>query len=191
MTISDWVMVIAVLVAPILAVQAQSILDSIRATKQRRLHVFRELMRTRAARLSGAHVQALNSIDLEFAGKSKDKRVRGAWKLYFEHLSNGGYGASGEAEWFRKGDELLFDLIHEIATAVGYGFDKAYIQRVHYAPQGHAELEADQAAIRKGVAELLAGSRSIPVIVRDADDDIASAASRGSPKRRRGGRVNE
>jgi hypothetical protein len=35
-----------------------------KAKKQRKLHIFKTLMATRAARLSAEHVQALNMIDL-------------------------------------------------------------------------------------------------------------------------------
>lgn len=70
MTIADWLMIAAVLVAPVLAVHIQRRLDQHRESRDRRLRIFHTLMATRAARTSPAHVEALNRIDLEFSGKS-------------------------------------------------------------------------------------------------------------------------
>jgi hypothetical protein len=59
-------MVVAVLLGPILAIQAEKFLHSRRERRQRKLEVFRTLMANRAAGLSPAHVEALNRIDIEF-----------------------------------------------------------------------------------------------------------------------------
>lgn len=82
-------MVIAVLLGPILAVQAQKWVEVLREDKNRRLYTFKRLMATRGATLSPGHVEALNSIDLEFNGKGKkDEQVRRCWKEYLDHLGN-------------------------------------------------------------------------------------------------------
>ncbi|MCG0019452.1 DUF6680 family protein [Vibrio parahaemolyticus] len=70
MDIKDWITIGAVIIGPILAVQAQKIIENITERKRRKLQLFHTLMETRATRLSGAHVSALNMIDLEFYGKS-------------------------------------------------------------------------------------------------------------------------
>ena len=69
MTTSDWVMVFAVLIAPLLAVQAQKFIERMREKRQRKLSIFFQLMATRATRVAPQHVQALNMIDIEFYGK--------------------------------------------------------------------------------------------------------------------------
>ena len=66
MTISDWLVILAIIIAPILAVQVQKIIESRRSKRERKLQVFKALMATRATPLSPIHVEALNMIDIEF-----------------------------------------------------------------------------------------------------------------------------
>jgi len=65
---------------PILGVQAQKWLE--RATERRRARrsIFHALMSNRATRLNDDFVKALNLIDLEFSGGSKDREVINAWR---------------------------------------------------------------------------------------------------------------
>ena len=87
----DWLIVLATIAGPILAVQAQKAVEALRERRGRKERVFAQLMATRAARLSAEHVQALNTIDLVFFGSSVlgiRRRSRGeqavldAWKEY-------------------------------------------------------------------------------------------------------------
>ena len=87
MTVSDIIMVIAILLAPLLAVQIQKWIEIFRETRQRKLYVFHTLMATRAARVSTEHVQALNMIDIIFYKDKAEKPVREAWKKYLDHLN--------------------------------------------------------------------------------------------------------
>ena len=68
MKLSDVLMIAAVLLAPVVAVQVQKWLEQYRAERERQLRIFKTLMATRATGLSHDHVQALNLIDLEFQG---------------------------------------------------------------------------------------------------------------------------
>ena len=87
MTISDVLMIVAVLVAPFLAVFAQKQIELWRERRARKLWVFKTLMATRGRALSVEHVQALNMIDLEFT-KASEKEILSAWKLYHDHLNS-------------------------------------------------------------------------------------------------------
>ena len=81
------VMVWVVAKAPAWAVNAQWLLQLKKEERDRRLWIFKALMRTRAAPLSADHVQALNLIDVEFCSDSEsDKAVREAWRRYRQHL---------------------------------------------------------------------------------------------------------
>jgi hypothetical protein len=60
MTISDGLMLLAVLFAPLAAVQVQKWLEHHREDRERKLRIFKTLMATRATALSQEHVQALN-----------------------------------------------------------------------------------------------------------------------------------
>jgi hypothetical protein len=79
MTISDVLMIVAILIAPFLAVFAQRQIDLWREQRQRNLWVFKTLMATHGRTLSPEHVQALNMIELKFQ-KSSEKPILDAWK---------------------------------------------------------------------------------------------------------------
>lgn len=82
MAIAYWLMIIAVLVGPIIAVQLTRYRDNL---KERKLAIFKVLMATRAYNVSWTHVEALNRIDLEFDHNNrKEKAVIAAWKEYIE-----------------------------------------------------------------------------------------------------------
>jgi len=68
MTNAEMLMVLATIVGPIAAVQAQKWVERARASVQRQEWVFITLMATRQDKLGQEHVRALNSIDLAFYG---------------------------------------------------------------------------------------------------------------------------
>ena len=86
MTSTDILTITAIILGPILAVQAEKFLERKREQKNRRLSVFKTLMATRGSVLSTAHVEALNRIDLEFSEDKKFKKVITSWKEYFDNL---------------------------------------------------------------------------------------------------------
>ena len=65
-TSAEWAIVFATLLGPILAVQAQKVLEGLREYRAAKLWVFRSLMTTRMQRLSIDHVRTLNMIDICF-----------------------------------------------------------------------------------------------------------------------------
>ena len=82
MSIADWLMILAVLLSPVIAVQVQKGIEKWREGRNRKLLIFKTLMATRGSRLSPAYVEALNMIDLEFnTKKTKEKKVLNAWKV--------------------------------------------------------------------------------------------------------------
>ncbi len=202
MTIADWVMVLAVLAAPVVAVQVQKHLDHLRERRGRKVHLFQMLMATRGARLSPLHVQALNMIDIEFYGESSfgmkpsrspaDQAVLDAWKAYHDHL-----GENVEPDQMRdlarKRDELFIDLLHCMATAVGYHFDKVQLRKGSYTPIAHGEIELDQRVIRESLVSILSGKKSVPIMVvsypafEEAIEAAQQAALQASAPEKTGG----
>ncbi|MFQ1741704.1 DUF6680 family protein [Aeromonas veronii] len=94
----DVVMTIAVVIGPILAVQAQKFIEALQEKRTRRMSLFQTLMSTRAERLNRDHVKALNMIDIEFYGRmlpfirtryqtSHEQAVTHCWKSYNSHLN--------------------------------------------------------------------------------------------------------
>ncbi len=168
MSLTDVLMVDAVLLAPLIAIQVSVFLETRREKRQRRLTLFRTLMMTRASRLAPDHVNALNMIDVEFSGvDAKSKRVRSAWKAYLDILNS----ANMPSEvWHEKTLDLFIDLLYNIAVGVGYDFDRTHLRRNAYFPRGFGETETDQVAIRTGVRELLEGKRVLPVWVPSVEE---------------------
>jgi hypothetical protein len=169
-TTSDIVMVIAVVLGPILAVQAQKWIELLREDRNRRLFTFKRLMATRGATLSPGHVEALNMIDLEFNGKNKkDEQVRRRWKEYLDHLGSLSQDPKEKEKqadsWRQRNGDLLAELLHDMGVAVGYDFDKVHIRRGIYSPLGHLQDELEGQGIRRGLLQVLSGERALPMNV--------------------------
>ena len=162
--------IVAIVVGPILAVQAQKWIERLTQKRQAKEAIFKTLMSTRGTRLSLAHVQALNMIDLEFHGeRKKDKRVVDAWRIYLDQLNDcprnttdPDYKTKLDA-WSAKSIEDFNDMLFEMATALGYDFDRVILKRGSYTPTGYGETEAQQWIVQRGITELFLGLKSIPI----------------------------
>jgi hypothetical protein len=175
----EWLMIFAVIAGPILAVQAQKMMEAIREKRQRRLNLFFTLMSTRATRLAPEHVIALNMIDIEFYGRiilgtkyqtKHEKRVTNAWKNYNDQLntsSDVNYDA-----WFEKSTDLLTSMLYAMSQALGYDFDEVQLKRDYYRPMGHGQIEEQQEKIRRGIVNVLDGKLAIPMTVTNLPDQI-------------------
>lgn len=166
MTISDGLMIFAVLSGPIIAVQITRFLDNRKEMRERKLSIFKTLMATRAYNLSWNHVEALNRIDLEFdATNKKEKAVILAWKEYLDLLNESNMPFD---QWGIKRVDLLVELLHKMASVLNYDFDKTHIKNSSYSPRIHGETDEEQQQIRRKVLELLDGNRTIPMEVRNS-----------------------
>jgi hypothetical protein len=150
-------MILAVLIAPVVAVQVQKWLERFREENERKTRIFKVLMATRATGLSQEHVQALNLIDLEFQGK-KYKKVRDCWKEYLDHL--GSFPKDDEKAmpvWSDKKADYLATMLMEMGQTLGYEYDSVHIKKGIYLPEGHSQLENEQSLLRRGMIRLLFG----------------------------------
>jgi len=163
-TLSDWLMLVAVLLSPLIAVQVTRYLDDKKEVRERQLWIFKTLMATRASSMSPHHVEALNRIDLEFfkANSKRQKDVIDAWKAYLDLL---GDDKMDPGQWNLRRVDLLVELLHKMAQVLDYSFDKTTIKNSSYYPRGFGTVEEEQHAIRRGVKELLDGGRSLPLYV--------------------------
>lgn len=118
-------------------------------------------------RLAPEHVKALNMIDIEFHGEKRSKSILEAWKAYLDQLNNSVPPDSlGAFEtWLSKRDDLLVDLLYAMSLSLGYKYDKTFIRRTVYSPQGFFEIEADGYAIRKHTLQILQGERPLQISV--------------------------
>ena len=155
MTIADWLMISAVLLGQIIAVQLTRYLDDKKEQRDRKLQVFKTLMATRAYNVSWDHVVALNRIDLEFdKDNKKEKAVIEACKAYLDLL---GDKSMLPEQWTVKRVDLLVDLLHKMAQVLDYDFDKTHIKNSSYSPMVHGNIEEEQNALRAGLLEVLEG----------------------------------
>jgi len=169
MTITDWLMIAAVFMGPIVAVRLTRHLDNKKEIRERKVNVFKTLMATRAYNVSWSHVEALNRIDLEFDAKNKkEKAVIEAWKEYLDLLNN---TAMPIDQWVVKRVDLLVELLHKMAQVLDYDFDKTHIKNSSYSPRVHGETEDEQATLRKGLLEVLNGNKSIPMYVTNINQN--------------------
>ncbi|MBI1358394.1 MAG: hypothetical protein GC160_29005 [Acidobacteria bacterium] len=129
-------------------------------------------MATRGARISPDHVTALNSIEVEYySNDSNSRKVVNAWRKYLDHLNGCPQTASDDIarsellRWQDTSNELFIQLLYRLALSLDYDFEETLLKRGYYAPRGHGDLELDQLAIRRGMAQVLNGERSIPVLI--------------------------
>ncbi|HCT85424.1 MAG TPA: hypothetical protein DF296_09515 [Candidatus Margulisbacteria bacterium] len=171
MELEEWITISAIIIGPILAVQAEKLLEFIRDKKTKRLRLFHTLMATRATRLSNEHVAALNMIDIEFYGRKilgvrfqtpKEKSITNAWKNYNDHL-NIKYLPEQYPVWFERNEQLFTTLLYKMSLALGYDFDEVQLKRDCYRPIAHGDLEEDQYRLRKALLEIMDGRRPLLV----------------------------
>ena len=177
MQVADWLVIIAILIAPLLAIQAQKWVEIIREKRSRKNNIFQELMATRASKVAPTHVQALNMIDIEFSKKRflglrepsrSNQVVLDMWKIYLDHL-NVPLEVDELKTWVARGDELFTDLLYAMGKALGHNFDKVQIKRGIYSPQAHGEQELAQIKMRNYLLGLASGETVVPISFQEND----------------------
>jgi hypothetical protein len=179
--ISDAALITATIAGPVLAVQAQKWLERDRAITDRRKRIFQVLMTTRATVLSPAHVEALNGVPVEFYGPRNPrlKAIADDWHAYLDHLNNKNIAME---VWGPRRVELLVNLLFGMSKFLKYDFSKSELEKDVYYPTGHADIESDQAIIRRGVAKLL-GGEAIPMALKEFP--VAAGALEGQEELRK------
>ena len=186
----EWVTILAIVTAPLVAVHVQRRLDELRQRRDRRMQVFKTLMATRAGdpRISPAHVQALNVIDVEFASEWSDTRkqslsvVIDAWKEYLDHLNT---PADADESWVVRNNDLFIDMLHKMAVSLGYKFDKVLLKKGLYMPRAYDQQSFFNRLARLRTWEMLDGRRPFPICImdpptsQDVNDDSAEPKPAG------------
>jgi hypothetical protein len=156
----EWLTIIAIIVGPLLAFEAQRIRDDRRERRRRKLEIFRKLIMTLKVPLAPSHVDALNSIHVEFYD---DGKVLEAWRLYASHLNHRQLPGEDIQRWAERKFDLLVELTFLMGQSLGYpGIDRAALRDNTYVPQGYGDVEAELQQIRKAWLEVLGGLRPVP-----------------------------
>ncbi|NIF28864.1 hypothetical protein F3J44_21090 [Pantoea sp. Tr-811] len=173
--------VFAALVGPILAVQTQKYLERRQSQRDQKMRIFSILMSTRATRLSPMHVEALNMIDLAFAGgarsrSSTETEVLEAWRDHLDHL-NSTFNEHTLGRWSEKQDENLTALLGAMAADLGLRYDRILLRNGAYIPKGLADMESEQHQLRQLALKVLSGDQPVSMRVTEfpSDPDFAQS----------------
>lgn len=157
--IFGWAILVATFMGPIAAVLVTRYVDWLRERKARRLSIFRALMATRRATLSVEHITALNQIELDF---SKVPGVMNTYRNYMRHLKTP-FDKKDNDRIGREREGLRTKILSEMAKSLHIHVEQLEIFEGGYIPQGHIDIELEQAAIRRLLTEIADGKRALPI----------------------------
>lgn len=156
-----WLTIAAIVLGPLLAFAVQQWRDARLEEIERKREIYKQLLLTLKVSMAPRHVDAINSIPLEFY---KESKVMQAWRLYTSHLNDFAMVRNANQRWREKKFELLVDLAFEVGQTLGYvHIDKATLNDNLYVPQGYADVEEEQRQIRECVLKVLKGERPVAV----------------------------
>jgi len=159
--LEGWLTITAIVLGPVLAFAIQHWRDSLREAQRRRLQIFQQLLLTLKVPMAPRHVDALNSVPLNF---SSDSKVMQSWRLYTSHLNDWAFLKNNSQRWGERKFELLVDLASEMGRNLGYDhIDKATLRDNIYVPQGYVDQEEEFGQMRASTLQVLRGERPVPV----------------------------
>jgi hypothetical protein len=145
----------------VLAFGIQNWRDRRRESSNRRRQIFQQLLLTLKVPMAPRHVDAINSVPLEFYS---DSAVFQAWREYTSHLNNKDMLKNLPQRWGEKKYELLINLAYEMGKRLGYDhIDKSTLLDNVYVPQGYDDQEEQFRQMRASVLQVLQGERPVPV----------------------------
>ena len=138
--------IVAVIVAPIIAVWVGQKLQDRQDKRKDKLELFKVLMTSRMG-WTPESVQAMNILDIVF---SDDKKVRAAWKAYYDRLCTDDPQNPTQQE-LKHIQEAQYELLETMANSLGYK-DKITWKTIQnpYKPVGMGELEQNQRKYQEG-----------------------------------------
>ena len=165
----DWLAAInllAIVVGPIAAVVVTRFMDDRSSEKTRHYQIFRDLMRTRAAKISPPHVDALNLVEIEFHNVPQ---VKEAWQKYMENLFAATPAESAaQSNFYLRREQLFIKLIQEVAKKIGLkSVDITDVMTNNYYPMGWQNEQQEQEQARKLLIAVMSGSKPLVVKMQD------------------------
>jgi hypothetical protein len=166
MTGAEIILTVAVILGPTLAVGVSLFMERRRNQRERRMDIFRTLMRTRmgTSKLSFDHVSALNLVEVEFRN---DKVVHDAWKEYLSVLCPIGRNENADPLSMNKS---LGNLLQHISRTLGYKIEGLEIFGGGYTPKywDTIQIDAEWQYIRRYLIALSEGDKVLPVKVLES-----------------------
>ena len=157
-----WAILAATFLGPIAAVLVTRFVDRLRERNARRLAIFRSLMATRRSVLSLEHIAALNQVELDF---QKNPGVMAAYRNYMKHLGTP-FDRKDTDRITHERQVLRTKILSEMAKSLHIRVEQLDVFEGGYLPQGHIDIELEQAAIRRLLTEIADGKRAFPVEVK-------------------------
>jgi len=160
---SDWIMIAAIIIGPILAVLTQLIWQLIKQKRDAKVWVFSTMMSLRGFPLNPEFIRAANSIDVVFF---KNEGIRTRWKTVVGYLSSDQYKPENfTAHAFEKFRDLLAELLSDMAKDLGYGYDYTHIKEQAWTPMWHRTADEEWLKVRQGLLAALTDKGSLGVKV--------------------------
>ncbi|EMY63549.1 DUF6680 family protein [Leptospira terpstrae] len=161
---TDLIMIIAVFIGPIVAVRLTEKINEKKKAYERKLAIFKNLMTTRANTLAVAHVEALNTIDVEFNNNNtREKAVIESWKLYLAHLNS--YDEK-DTSWGSRRNDYFTELLYTMGISIGITFEKSYLKSTSYIPKAYYDQENEQIELRQKLISLLNGYSDLNITIK-------------------------
>lgn len=158
-----WAIFAATMLGPITAVIVTRFIDNRRQAHDRRMFVFRALMANRITSTNPDRIAALNLLQLEFAN---EPRVLTAWKNYLTNLRTAPpTNPDHSPRFFREREHLFTIILSEMAKVLGIKVEQLELLEGGYYPDGAAQVEMQNDAIRHSVWQLVSGQRPFPIVV--------------------------
>lgn len=160
----------AILLGPVLAILVARHLEAKKHERDRKMDVFRTLMRTRRAPISHDHVGALNLVEIEFANNAG---VMTAFKNLISDFGATHTPKPGEdervfqARIYGNRQKLLARLLHAIAGDLDFKIEQLEIFEGGYTPQGWHDVDWEQTQARRYLVDLASRKAAVPVAVID------------------------
>src|ERR1700728_537601 len=156
-----WLTIAAIILGPVLAFAIQHWRDVLREDRNRKRQIFHQLLLTMKVPMAPRHVDALNSIPLEF---NSSAAVTQAWREYTAHLNNSAMIKGNPVGWGERKFELLITLVYEMGKSLGYDhIDKTTLRTHIYVPEAYEDFEEQLRQIRTKLLQVLGGERPIPM----------------------------
>ncbi|MGH1367372.1 MAG: DUF6680 family protein [Maritimibacter sp.] len=163
-----WITTAAIVIGPLAAVLITQFLSAKREEKQRQLFVFRSLMSSRRTPLSRERVQALNLVEVEFAGRKKViERFKGLLEIYNDTARWKSEDVDVTKSVLTDVDDKTAKLLQEMGKSLGFKLDNLELLRGGYLPEAFNTLERQQDEIRRFLAGLSDGTKALPTAVTD------------------------